>query len=70
MPGPTQTIVLPTNTAILSGSGNDPDGTISAYQWTKVSGPAAGTITNPTTAATSVTGWLPVPYQFGATGNR
>ena len=62
--GPDQTIVLPTNTAILSGSGNDPDGTISAYQWTKVSGPAAGTITNPTTAATSVTGLVAGTYQF------
>ncbi|MBK6633213.1 MAG: T9SS type A sorting domain-containing protein [Chitinophagaceae bacterium] len=62
--GPDQTITLPTNTVILSGSGIDPDGFITAYLWTKVAGPAAGTITNPNSAATSVTGLVQGVYQF------
>ena len=62
--GPDQTITLPTNSVTLSGSGTDPDGIIIAYLWTKVSGPAAGTITNPNTAATSVTGLVQGVYQF------
>ncbi len=62
--GPNQTITLPTNSVILSGSGTDPDGNIVAYLWTKISGPAAGTITNPGTAATSVTGLVQGTYQF------
>ena len=62
--GTNQTITLPVNSVILSGSGTDADGTITAYAWTKISGPAAGTITNPTTAATSVTGLVAGVYQF------
>ncbi len=62
--GADQSITLPTNTVILSGNGTDADGTITAYLWTKVSGPAAGTITNPTTAATSVTGLVAGIYRF------
>ena len=34
--GPDQTITLPTNSVILSGSGTDPDGTVFAYLWTKL----------------------------------
>jgi hypothetical protein len=39
-------IQLPTNTAILSGSGLDEDGVIKLYQWTQVSGPLNGYIYN------------------------
>jgi gliding motility-associated-like protein len=38
--GPDKTINLPTNTTTLSGSGSDPDGSITSYLWTKVSGPS------------------------------
>jgi len=62
--GPDQTITLPTNTVIVSGSGTDVDGIIVAYAWTKVSGPAAGIITNPGTAATSITGLVLGVYEF------
>jgi hypothetical protein len=62
--GADQTITLPTNTVNLSGSGTDPDGTITAYAWTKISGPAAGTITNNAVAATTVTGLVAGVYQF------
>lgn len=54
--GGSQSIALPTNSVTLTGSGSDADGTISAYLWTKVSGPAFGTITSPTSATTTVTG--------------
>ena len=59
-----QNITLPTNTVNLTGSGNDPDGSISAYLWTKVSGPTAGTITNASLAATSVTALVAGIYKF------
>ena len=62
--GTDQSITLPTNNVTLTGSGNDPDGTISSYNWTKISGPSAGTITNTTSAATSVTGLVQGVYQF------
>ena len=37
--GTDQTITLPINTVILTGSGTDADGTIASYQWTKIAGP-------------------------------
>ena len=71
-----QNITLPTNSASLAGSGSDPDGTISAYLWTKISGPTNGMITNGASATTSVTGLVEGIYEFqlrvtdnsGATG--
>ena len=62
--GPDQRITLPLRTVSLSGTGTDANGTISAYNWTKISGPSAGTITNTSSAATSVTGLLQGVYQF------
>lgn len=58
------TITLPVNTTTLNGSGTDADGTITAYLWTKLSGPAAGTITSSTTAVTTVNGLVQGVYQF------
>lgn len=58
------TITLPTNSTTLSGSGTDTDGTITAYLWTKIAGPAAGTITNATQPGTPVTGLVQGTYQF------
>jgi hypothetical protein len=62
--GQDQTIILPTNTVSLSGSGIDPDGSIASYNWKKISGPSTDTITNANTAATSVTGLVRGVYQF------
>jgi hypothetical protein len=59
-----QVITLPVNSNSLTGSGTDPDGTITAYLWTKISGPSAGTITNPNSAATTVTGLIQGVYKF------
>ena len=73
--GADQSITLPTSTVSLTGSGTDPDGSIAAYFWTKISG-GAGTITNATSSATTVTGLVQGVYKFelkvtdnnGATG--
>src|ERR1035437_551322 len=74
--GADQSITLPTSTVSLAGSGTDPDGSISSYNWTKISGPSTGTITNAASSATTVTGLVQGVYQFelkaidhnGATG--
>jgi hypothetical protein len=75
--GTDQTITLPTSTVTLSGSGTDPDGTISAFSWTKLAGsPLGGTITSPTSASTTITALIQGVYRFqlkvtdnrGATG--
>ena len=63
--GVDQSITLPTNTITLNGSGSsDADGTISAYSWTKISGPAAYTIVNANASSTAVNGLLQGTYQF------
>ncbi len=76
--GVNQTITLPTNTVSLDGSKSyDPDGTIKAYSWSKVSGAGAVTITNSNTAKPTVTGLQAGLYAFqlivtdnkGATGS-
>lgn len=54
-------------TATLSGSGTDPDGTISSYAWKKISGPAGGVITSPASAVTNVTGLVAGVYQYELT---
>ena len=61
--GTDQTIQLPANTVSLNGIGSDVDGTIT-YSWTKVSGPASGTITNSSSATTTVAGMTQGVYQF------
>ena len=60
-------ITLPVNTTALNGSGTDADGTIVSYNWIKISGPAAGTITNANTAITSATGLVQGVYRFQLT---
>jgi hypothetical protein len=65
--GVDQEIDLPTNTATLNGtSSTDPDGTITGYAWSKVSGPACS-ITSPSSATTGVTGLLAGTYTFRLT---
>jgi hypothetical protein len=60
-------IQLPTNTAILSGSGLDEDGVIKLYQWTQVSGPSTATSTTPKAPQTTVKGLVQGTYQFRIT---
>lgn len=57
-------ITLPTATATLNGSATDADGTISSYQWTKISGPSGGTIANPTAAQTTLSALTEGTYQY------
>ncbi len=59
-----KTITLPTNSLTLNGSGTDPDGTITAYQWTKIAGPASFTIASPTQASTVMNTLIEGVYQF------
>lgn len=54
-------------TTTLTGSGTDQDGTISSYQWRKISGPVGGLITNPSAAVTAVTGLTPGIYLYELT---
>jgi hypothetical protein len=75
--GANQAITLPTGSVGLSGNGSDADGSVASYAWTKVSGPAGGTIQTPDAAATQITGLVAGTYVFrltvtddkGATGS-
>ena len=65
--GADQSITLPVNSVSVSGTASDPDGTITTYVWTKISGPSASNITTPNAAATSITGLVQGSYQFSLT---
>lgn len=63
--GDDQTIILPTNTVMLDGSGSwDPDNNITGYAWTKISGPSTVNISSPVNAQTKVTNVVKGVYQF------
>ena len=65
--GNDQTITLPTSVVTFAGSGIDPDGTITSYQWTKIAGPATFIITSPTAAQTAVNNLEEGEYIFELT---
>ena len=66
--GTDQSITLPTaTTTILAVSASDPDGVITAYAWTKVSGPAGGAITSPSSISTGITGLQEGTYVYRIT---
>ena len=53
--GPDQVITLPVDSVLLDGrSSSDPDGIISSYLWTKISGPASFDIVKPSDSITKV----------------
>ncbi|WP_298734854.1 PKD domain-containing protein [uncultured Chitinophaga sp.] len=61
-------ITLPVNSVQLDGrSSSDPDGSISAYAWKKISGPAGATIGTPSSGTTRVTSLLAGSYIFELT---
>jgi hypothetical protein len=63
--GPDTVITLPTDSVLLNGSkSSDPDGKISAWQWTKLTGPASFTIVSATAAITTVKNLKVGTYQF------
>ena len=49
-------ILEPDNTTTLNGSVNDTDGTIAAYNWTKLSGPSGAVIVSPSSLSTVING--------------
>ncbi|MDE2030948.1 MAG: hypothetical protein KGI58_01665, partial [Patescibacteria group bacterium] len=65
--GANQTITLPTNSIILSGSGTDSDGSIASYSWVQTSGPSSASISNRTSPSSTVTGLIQGTYQFQLT---
>lgn len=63
--GPDQVITLPTDSVLLDGSSSsDPDGTISKWLWTKISGPASFNILNATKEKTVVNNLDTGIYRF------
>ncbi len=62
------TLTLPLNSTNLNGGGSgDPDGIITTYAWTKVSGPATYTIANASAAATGLSNLQAGTYVFRLT---
>lgn len=56
--------LVTTSTATLSGSGTDADGYVTAYLWTKISGPTGGTITSSTSASTGIASLVSGIYKY------
>ncbi|XVJ66287.1 MAG: SGNH/GDSL hydrolase family protein [Lacibacter sp.] len=65
--GNNQTITLPASSVNLNGTATDADGTVTAVQWTKISGPTSFSITSPNSLQTSVTGLVQGIYSFELT---
>ena len=64
--GSDQSIVLPTNSITLSGSGTD-DGSITAYAWSQVSGPSTAILNGATSATLNATNLQAGVYVFRLT---
>ena len=62
--GEDQVVILPASSSILSGTGIDTDGSIAAYQWTKVSGPDTFEIVSPSQPTTVILNLVKGTYQF------
>jgi dienelactone hydrolase len=60
-------VTLPVNAVNLKGTGIDNDGTIDAFEWTQLSGPAEATLTNTNRSDLSVTDLLQGVYIFRLT---
>jgi hypothetical protein len=63
--GPDQVITLPADSVLLDGSSSsDPDGKISGWLWTKISGPASFNIIKPSDSITTVKTLVTGSYLF------
>lgn len=63
--GPDQVIYFPADSVLLDGAASaDPDGTISQWSWTKISGPAAFSMVSPSMAQNMVRGLDTGVYRF------
>lgn len=65
--GSDKSMTLPPNSISITGTGNDPDGTISGFIWTKISGPASYAITNNTSATVTFNNLVEGVYTFRLT---
>ncbi len=65
--GADKSVTLPATNVSLTGSGNDPDGSITGYSWTRVSGPNTPTLSGASTTTLSVTGLIAGTYVFRLT---
>ena len=52
--GSDQTLILPESSTVLVGEGADPDGVITDYQWTQISGPTTADLSGENTPTLSV----------------
>lgn len=62
--GNPQTIILPTSTAILTGTGVSYNGPITGYLWSLISGPNIPAIHSPGSPATGISGMIAGNYRF------
>lgn len=63
--GPDQVITLPIDSVSLDGrSSSDPDGSISNYLWTKISGPVSSKILKPSDSISKLKSLIAGTYQF------
>lgn len=66
--GTNTVLTLPTNATTLNGSGSsDPDGTITTYTWTRISGPTTLTFANANAVSTGVSNLVQGVYVFRLT---
>lgn len=65
--GPNTTITLPTNSATITGTASDSDGTVVSTIWSQVSGPNTATIETPSNLSTIVSGLIAGEYIFNLT---
>ncbi|AEV96872.1 hypothetical protein A4D02_29945 [Niastella koreensis] len=66
--GTDQVITLPANTVVLNGSAStDPDGSITQFQWVRLSGPNTPQIVTPNSSQSGVTGLVQGVYEFELT---
>ncbi|UII19713.1 PKD domain-containing protein [Fulvivirga ligni] len=65
--GPDITLNLPLNSTNINGSGTSPGGSITSYQWTKVSGPTQFTLSNATIPVATVSNMVEGIYTFRLT---
>jgi len=62
--GANQTITLPTNSASLTATASETNGTIVSYAWSQISGPSTATIGTAGQASTTVGGMVQGVYSF------
>ena len=65
--GTNRTVMLPTSSSNLTGSGTDADGTIATYRWQQVSGPSASTLSATNTANIAVSNLQAGVYTYRLT---